>query len=104
MPQINLRVTDEMLVAIEAARGDVSRNRWLERAVEAALSWTVATERALPLDERYREDSLLAATGITPHDMSRFVSSSAAAKRGVMPIGRPTARAAGETKRKARRS
>lgn len=35
--RIELRVTPEMRAAINEARGDVSLNRWCERALERAL-------------------------------------------------------------------
>lgn len=35
--RLELRVTPELLGAIDAARGDVSRTRWVERALERAL-------------------------------------------------------------------
>ena len=35
--RLELRITDELLAQIDAARGDVSRTRWVERALERAL-------------------------------------------------------------------
>lgn len=35
--RLELRVTQDFLDAIDAARGDVSRTRWVERALEKAL-------------------------------------------------------------------
>jgi hypothetical protein len=41
MRQINLRVDEELLERLDAARGGVPRNVWVRRAVEAALGWVV---------------------------------------------------------------
>ena len=35
--QVNLRLPDELLAQVDEARGDVPRERWIRRAVEAAL-------------------------------------------------------------------
>lgn len=35
--RLDLRFTPELLDSIDTARGDVSRNRWIERACEGAL-------------------------------------------------------------------
>jgi hypothetical protein len=35
--QVNLRLDPELLAEIDIARGDVPRNRWILRAIEAAL-------------------------------------------------------------------
>lgn len=37
MKQVNLRLPDDLYAAMESARGDVARNRWLTRAVEFAV-------------------------------------------------------------------
>ena len=35
--QVNLRLPAELLAQVDEARGDVPRERWIRRAVEAAL-------------------------------------------------------------------
>lgn len=42
--RLELRITDELLAQIDAARGDVSRTRWVERALESALSGSLVSE------------------------------------------------------------
>lgn len=46
--RLELRVTQDLLDAIDAARGDVSRTRWVERALEKAL-------QGAPLGPQVRE-------------------------------------------------
>lgn len=45
--QVGLRLSRELLERVDAARGDVSRTRWFERAVEAALREGVAKPGAV---------------------------------------------------------
>lgn len=35
--RVDLRLPEELVEAVDAARGDVTRTRWVERALEAAL-------------------------------------------------------------------
>jgi hypothetical protein len=47
--RIEIRVTKDFLALVDAARGDVSRTRWIERALERALD-----VEGLPSEEAYR--------------------------------------------------
>lgn len=78
VPQINLRVDDETLARIEAARGDVARNAWLLRAVELALRSPLRLVAGIA-------PSVLMVNGEPVNPRSLQVSS-ADAKRGVLPI------------------
>ncbi len=47
--QTNLRLPEHLLVALDSERGDVPRNRWLVRAIQARL------EPAVPFDPSWAE-------------------------------------------------
>lgn len=46
MKRLHLTVEEEVVVAIDAARGDVPRSVWIQRAVEKALG--PSSERSAP--------------------------------------------------------
>jgi hypothetical protein len=51
--RLELRITEELLAQIDVARGDVSRTRWVERALEKALgAEDRVPERAVPAPSR----------------------------------------------------
>ena len=43
--QVNLRLPAELLAQVDEARGDVPRERWIRRAVEAALRHEAEQDR-----------------------------------------------------------
>lgn len=68
--RLELRITEELLAQIDAARGDVSRTRWVERALEKALGAEEhVPERAVPAPPRASgvvRASSLAKQNVTP--------------------------------------
>jgi hypothetical protein len=51
---VGLRFDPELIEAIDVARGDVSRNRWIERAIEHELAAPAAQDRAARSDRVQR--------------------------------------------------
>lgn len=60
--QINLRLPDELLAAVEAARGDIARNLWIRRAIEMRLELRDAEASILAAVEQ-REHSYRQSAG-----------------------------------------
>jgi hypothetical protein len=48
---VPLRLPEELVARVDAARGDVSRTRWIERALEAALGGSAGTPNTGDPDE-----------------------------------------------------
>jgi hypothetical protein len=70
MPQITVRLSDELRERIDTARGDIPRERWVRRVLENALTTSAdphGTDRAaqaLPAGDR--ADAFRGATQRTP--------------------------------------
>lgn len=79
--QINLRLDDELLAALDAARCDVPRNRWIVRLIEREMSKLADAEAAILTTPAEAERSVVSAA----ENVRRVQRSSAQVKADVRP-------------------
>jgi hypothetical protein len=63
---IGLRIEPDLLAAVDGARGDVPRTRWIERAIRQALDAPATQDKAAQRDRAVRARKPAEATAELP--------------------------------------